>query len=179
MMSVPDRNKRQKLIPAPVIRWLILIALSFVIGGVTIALAPSLSSGVLNVGIVTNVLLAIGMGIFLGWRMALSDLPVAIVAGAVVTVVGVDSLFVGLIILDAIAFVVAVIGMSILLVAGATVGTVARGLHSGCRCLQNRPRHGVRLRSVWSREIGSGQAFGLEALAGVALNLEMSSNPPR
>jgi hypothetical protein len=108
---------------------------------------------VLNIGIVTNVVLAIGMGIFLGWKMTLSDLPVAIVAGALVTVVGADSLFVGLIIVDAIAIVVAVIGMSILLIGGATVGTVARGLHSGCRCLRNPAKHGVLPPSDWLREI--------------------------
>jgi hypothetical protein len=152
-MSVPDPNKRQRLIPAPVIRWLLLIVLSFVIGGVTIALAPSTSSEVLNIGIVTNVALAIGMGIFLGWEMTLSGLPVAIVAGALVTVLGADSLWIGLIVVDAIAIVVAVIGMSVLLIAGATVGTVARGLHSGCRCLRNPPRHGLRPPSDWSREI--------------------------
>jgi hypothetical protein len=139
--------------PVSVVRWLLLIVLSFVIGGVTIALAPSTSSEVLNVGIVTNVALAIGMGTFLGWKMRLSDLPVAIVAGALVTVLGADSLWIGLIIVDAIAIVVAVIGMSVLLIVGATIGTVARGLHSGCRCLRNPAQHGIRSPSKWSREI--------------------------
>jgi hypothetical protein len=152
-MSVPDPNKRERLIPTPVIGWLMLIVVSFVIGRVTIALAPSASSVVLNIGIVTNVVMAIGMGVLLGWNMTLSDLPVAIFAGALVTVVGADSLYLGLLIVDAIAIVVAVIGMSILLVVGATLGTVARGLHSGCRCLRSPPGHGVRRPSDWSREI--------------------------
>jgi hypothetical protein len=142
-MWSPDPSKRRTFIPPPVTRWLLLIVLSFAIGGVTIAVFPSVASVVLNIGVVTNVVLAIGMGVLLGWRMTLSDLPIAIFAGALVTVVGTNVLLPLLIVFDAVAIVVAVIGMSILLVVGAIAGTIARGLHSGCRCLRDSPSHGI------------------------------------
>jgi hypothetical protein len=139
----PD-ERRRRLIPEPVARWVVLIAVTFVLGGIGCLAFPSTTADIVGVGVAANVGLALLMGTILGWRMALDHLPVAIVAGAVVTVAGTDGLDPGLIPFDAVALVIAVIGMSVLLGIGAALGTVARGVRSGCRCLLAPPGHGVR-----------------------------------
>jgi hypothetical protein len=141
-MSADGPDERRRLIPAPVVRWLILIAVTFVIGGLACLLFPSAVQGIVGVGVIANVALAVIMGVVLGWRMTLEHLPAAIGAGAIVTVMGTDCLYPGLLPFDAVALVIAVIGMSVLLGIGAAGGTVARGLRSGCRCLLGPPRHG-------------------------------------
>jgi hypothetical protein len=140
-MSVDGPPERRRLIPTPVVQWLILIAATFVIGGVACLLFPSAVEGIVGVGVIANVALAVIMGVVVGWRMALDHLPAAIGAGAVVTVIGTDCLYPGLIPFDAVALVIAVIGMSVLLGIGAGVGTVARGVRSGCRCLLGPAQH--------------------------------------
>ncbi len=142
-MSFADPGEERRLVPSIVARWLVLIAISFVIGDAALALWPSASSEILTFGVWTNIVMAVSLGILLGWRMQLDRLPVAIAAGALVTVAGADSLDGRLLVLDLIAIVVAFIGMSILLVAGATAGTAVRALTSGCRCLRTQGRRGM------------------------------------
>ena len=129
--------------------WLVLIALSFGLGGLAIFLFPSLSEGIYTVGVCTNLVMAVAMGVFVGWTRNWRKLGLAVFSGACLTVVGSDLLEFVLpgaspnaawdLLFSAIATCVAVAGMSIL-VGGAAVATVAvRGVvrhignKRGCR----------------------------------------------
>jgi len=125
------------------ITWLSLIASSFVIGGVLIVTVPSLPT--VSFGVCSNVAMALSAGAVLGWTKLGRHLPAFVLAGAAVTILGVDglvllspggSIFLGPVLaLDGIALIVAIIGMSLLLGLGATVRAIGRGLESRCRCL--------------------------------------------
>jgi hypothetical protein len=143
--SVEDPGKRRR-VPAVVAQWLLLIAASFVAGCLTIALVPSHQSTVVNIGVCTNVAMALGIGFVLAWRGIPQRLFCAAGLGAVATVVGLDVLSLtqtevqgqgwglGAILLDIFAFPIAVLGMLILLGVGAAVGGIGRVLATRCPC---------------------------------------------
>ncbi len=127
--------------------WLALIALSFGLGGLAIFTFPSLSEGIYTVGVCTNLVLAVAMGVFVGWTRNWRQLGLAVFSGAFLTVVGTDLLDFVLpgaspsaagdlfLFVSAIAICVAAVGMSIL-VGGAAVATIlVRGV---VRCIGNR-----------------------------------------
>jgi hypothetical protein len=127
--------------------WLTLIALSFGLGCLAIFTFPSLSDGIYSVGVSTNLVLAVAMGVFLGSTRNWKQLGLAVFSGAFVTVLGTDLL--GLVwpyasanaawdlLFNAIAICVAVTGMSILLGGAAASTIVVRGVArciKGCGC---------------------------------------------
>lgn len=145
----PDRRR----VPAVVRTWLLLIAASFVAGCLTIVLMPSHQSRVVNIGVCINVAMAIGIGAVLAWNEIHRRLFCAAGLGAVATVVGWDLLSytqvgvqgqgwgLGAIPLDVFALPIAIIGMTILLGAGAAIGRTGRLLVSRCPC------------RIWSRRL--------------------------
>jgi hypothetical protein len=130
-------------VPRLVRRWIAIVVISFVAGGLTLAFFPSESIVTVDVGVCTNVALAIGVGVILGWTRRCHHLALSAILGAITTVLGVD----GLILVspgstfgwsdlwgfDTIAVVVALLGMAILLGGGAAVATMAHGLAQKCR----------------------------------------------
>jgi hypothetical protein len=125
-----------------IVTWLSLIASSFVIGGALIVTVPSLPT--VSIGVWTNVVMAVSVGAVLGWTKRWRQLPTFVLAGAVVTILGVDGLVLtppggsvflgGVIAFDVIAVIMATIGMSLLLGLGAIVGAIGRVLDSRCHC---------------------------------------------
>jgi hypothetical protein len=97
------------------------------------------------------------MGAILGWKRRCDLVPVSAMLGAVMTVLGVDGLILvspggtrglgDLFGFDAVALIVAVIGMAILLGVGTAVSATAQGLAPGCRWLGRYSRR-VAGRSV-------------------------------
>ena len=72
--------------------WLALIALSFGLGGLAIFAFPSLSEGIYSVGVCANLVMAVAMGVFVGWTKNWRQLGSVVFSGAFVTVAGTDLL---------------------------------------------------------------------------------------
>jgi hypothetical protein len=121
--------------------WLALIALSFGIGGLAILIIPSASEGIYSVGESLNVVMAVAMGILIGWTRNWSRLGSAVFSGSVVTVVGVNLVDLALpgasfngaweLFFATIAICVAIAGTAILLGGAAVVTMVLRGIARG------------------------------------------------
>lgn len=118
--------------------WLALIALSFGLGGLATLIFPYLSEVIYSVGVDTNVIMALAMGVFLAWNKNWRQLGLAIFSGACLTVVANDLLDLVLpdesqnaawfLLFSAVAICVAVAGMSILIGGAALATTVVRGV---------------------------------------------------
>jgi hypothetical protein len=148
-----DSDLHDHRVPPAVVRWLLLVASTFVAGCLTIALLPSHQASVVDVGVCINVAMAIGIGVVLAWRGSPQRLFCAAGAGAVVTVLGWDLLTFtqaqirglgGLVFipLDAIALPVAGLGMVLLVGVGAALGGIGRVCLLSTRwpCRRWRPR---------------------------------------
>jgi hypothetical protein len=141
-------------VPPVVVRWLLLIAATFVAGCLTVAILPSHQMSIIDIGVDSNVGMAIGIGVVLAWRGITQRLFCAAGLGAVVTVLGWDVLTctqaviqgqggVGVIPFDVIALPIAALGMAILLGVGAAVGGIGRVLSRRCPCGRWLPRLGA------------------------------------
>jgi hypothetical protein len=119
--------------------WTGLIALSFALGDLTIAVFPSVAAATVSVGVSVNVAMALAVGAYLGWTSHWAHLPASIISGAVFTTLGVLTLsFVfpytfsgglGLALtasFGAMTLLVATIGMSVLLGGAAAVTALLR-----------------------------------------------------
>jgi hypothetical protein len=140
-------------VPPAVVRWLLLVAATFVAGCLMIALLPSHQASVVGIGVCINVAMAIGIGVVLAWRGSPQRLFCAAGVGAVVTVVGWDFLSftqseiqgqggLGAIPLDVIALPVAGLGMVLLVGVGTALGGIGRSCVLSTRwpCRRWRPR---------------------------------------
>jgi hypothetical protein len=127
--------------------WLLAVSISFLIGFLLLALVPAVSGATWGVGIVFNVSMAVGIGIFFGWTRQGLQILLAMVLGAVATVLGLDLLLLvpsptenahfgllGYAAFDGVAVVIALFGMVILIGAGALAGVIAHFVlsRSGC-----------------------------------------------
>ena len=148
-----DTPVDQRRVPPTVVQWLLLITATFVAGCLTVSLLPSHQATVVNVGVLVNVAMAIGIGAVLVWRGRPDRLFCAAGLGAVVTVLCWDLLTftlaeiqggggLGVVPVDVIALPVAALGMVLLLGAGAAVGGIGRLLTTRCPCKRWQPRLG-------------------------------------
>jgi hypothetical protein len=158
LLWADDANRQlvdNRHVPAPVRKWLLLIAVSFAAGCLTIALLPSHQARVVNIGVGLNVAMAVGIGAVLA-RMEIPErMFCAAGLGAVVTVAGWDLLSYTqaevegqgwgyeAIPLDVFALPIAAFGMLVLLGAGVAIGGFGRLVVSRCPC----DKRSQRLRS--------------------------------
>jgi hypothetical protein len=139
--------------------WTLAISASFRIGSWLLVFVPGVSAATWTVGIVSNVVMAVGVGIYLGWTHRGVHIPIAMVLGAVVTTFGVDLLVLvsgpsdnarfGLsdyAAFDSLVAYVALSGMVILVGGGALAGVFARLMDSRSDC--DRLFHHVDVISV-------------------------------
>jgi hypothetical protein len=137
----------EDLISKVLLWWLLAIGASFVIGFSLLAIVPAVSGVTWGVGIVCNVSMAVGIGVFFGWTRQGLQILIAIVFGAVVTILGLDLLvlvpspnenahfwLLSYAAFDSFAVLVALLGMVILIGGGAIAGVVAHLAlsRSGC-----------------------------------------------
>lgn len=149
-----DPSPEYRRVPPTVVRWLLLVTATFVAGCLTISLLPSDQVTVVNMGVLVNVVMAIGVGAVLVWSGRPDRLFCAAGLGAVVTVFGWDLLTftqaeiqgvdgLGVVPLDVIALPVAALGMMLLLGAGAALGGAGRVLTTRCRSCSRRWQLGL------------------------------------
>jgi hypothetical protein len=136
-----------------VISWLVAVTLTFVLGFLGLWLFPGASGTTWGSGIVTNVAMAVIVGGVLGWIRQGLQVLVAVTLGSFVTVLGLDSLLLvptptenahfsllGVVLFDGPAVLVALVGMAILVGAGAVVGAISRTVQAHCHCLASLNR---------------------------------------
>ena len=134
-----------------VLWWLLAVSASFLIGLLLLALVPTVSGATWGVGIVFNVSMAVGIGIFFGWTGQGIQILIAMVLGAVVTILGLDLLVLvpsptenaqfGLLAyaaFDTVGILIALLGMAILIGGGALVGTIAHLVPSRSGCIARK-----------------------------------------
>jgi hypothetical protein len=120
--------------------WLLATSLTFVLGAIAILAVPRASSGIWDAGFACNVAFSLAFGLVVGWSGRWIELPLAVVYGAIVVLVGTDLVFAAghaslvlVALIDLPVFLVAVPGVAVLLLAGAVAGWLARLLRSRCR----------------------------------------------
>jgi hypothetical protein len=130
------------------IGWLLLVTVSFLVGGAVMATIPSVAGTTFGIGFCTNVAMAVAMGVLIGWTGRLNLLPLSVVCGSAVTLLGLDELgFItpgylvsltasNVIPFDLFGYFFATIGMSILIGLGVILGAVAHPLQSRCSCVK-------------------------------------------
>jgi hypothetical protein len=149
-----DHEFDHRRVPPAVVLWLLLIAVTFVVGCGAIALSPSHGTTIVQTGVCINVAMAIGIGMVLTLKGIPHRLCGATWLGAVVTVIGWDLLSftlgevqghadLGAIPFDVVAFPIAALGMTILLGVGAAMGGVGRLVGSRCSCGERLAKIGV------------------------------------
>jgi hypothetical protein len=128
--------------------WLLAVSASFLIGFLLLALVPAVSGATWSVGIVFNVSMAVGIGLFFGWTRQGLQVLIAVVLGAVVTILGLDLLVLvptptenahfGLLAyaaFDSVGVLIALFGMVILIGGGALAGAIAHLVLSRSGCI--------------------------------------------
>jgi hypothetical protein len=140
-------DEEDEFISRAVICWLLLVTLSFILGLFFFNLLPGADATTWNVGILTNLGMAVAVGALLGWRRQWVQVFVAVTFGAIVTILGLDLLlldppptkspqwgFLGVGLFDSVALLIALIGMAILVGLGAVAGRLSHAAVSRCRC---------------------------------------------
>jgi hypothetical protein len=130
------------------LRWLLAVGASFLIGFLLLTVVPAVSGPTWGVGTVLNVSMAVGIGVFFGWTRQALQVLIAVVFGAVVTILGLDLLVsvpsptenahLGLIAyaaFDSVGVLIALVGMAILIGGGALVGVIANQILSRTGCI--------------------------------------------
>jgi hypothetical protein len=133
-----------------------------------LALVPAVSGATWGVGIVFNVSMAVGIGTFFGWTGRGIQIPIAMVLGAVVTILGLDLLVLvpsptenahfGLLAyaaFDTVGILIALLGMAILIGGGALVGTIAHLVLSRSGCIARTSTACHRRRSIPTLHLAS------------------------
>jgi hypothetical protein len=149
-----DDGFDHRRVPPAVVRWLLLIAVTFVVGCGAIALFPSHGTTIVQSGVCINVAMAIGIGVVLTLQGIPHRLWGATWSGAAVTVIGWDLLSftlgevqghaaLGAMPFDVIAFPIAALGLTILLGVGAAMGGVRRLVGGRCSCGERLARIGL------------------------------------
>jgi hypothetical protein len=147
-MSTDNRAASDERISPGVRWWLLAVAISFLLGFIFLRLLPQDSSTTWSGGILVNLGLAVTIGIVLGWTRQGIQVLIAVLMGSVVTILGVDLLLLapiptenahlgllGCVIFDAVAFFVALIGMTILVGVAVLVGLASQLLARRSSCL--------------------------------------------
>jgi uncharacterized membrane protein YjgN (DUF898 family) len=128
--------------------WLLAISASFLVGFLLLALVPAGSGPTWGIGIVFNVSMAVGIGVSFGWTRQGLQILIAMVLGAVVTILGLDLLVLvpsptenahfgplAYAAFDSVGVLIALFGMVILIGGGALAGVIAHLVLSRCGCL--------------------------------------------
>jgi hypothetical protein len=151
--------------------WPLAVSVSFLIGSLLFAFVPAASGATWVVGIVSNIIMAVVIGIFFGWTQRGVHILIAMVVGAVVTTFGVDLLLLvsshaenartellGFSAFDSFVVYVALCGMVILVGGGALAGVFAHFVLSSSGCLaQARSNPKRRPRTSRLEQFGSGR----------------------
>lgn len=133
--------------------WLLAVSASFLIGFLFSALDPVVSGLTWGVGTVFNVSMAVAIGVYFGWTRQSLQILIAVVFGAVVTILGLDFLMqvpsptenahFGLIAyaaFDSVGVLIALVGMTILIGGGALAGVIANQILSRSGCIAHARR---------------------------------------
>jgi hypothetical protein len=128
--------------------WLLAVSASFLIGFLLLALIPAVSGPAWGAGTVFNVTMAVGIGFYFGWTRQGLQIFIAVVFGAVMTILGLDLLVsvpsptenahFGLIAyaaFDSVGVLIALVGMAILIGGGALAGVIANQILSRTGCI--------------------------------------------
>jgi uncharacterized membrane protein YjgN (DUF898 family) len=128
--------------------WLVAVSASFLVGFLLLALVPAGSGPTWGIGIVFNVSMAVGIGVSFGWTRQGLQILLAMVLGAVVTILGLDLLVLvpsptenahfGLLafaVFGSVGVLIALLGMVILIGGGALAGVIAHLVLSRSGCL--------------------------------------------
>jgi hypothetical protein len=139
--------------------WLLAVTGSVLIGFLLLAFVPGVSGATWGVGIVFNVSVAVAIGVFFGWTHQGLQVLIAVVLGAVVTILGLDLLVLrpslaenahfGLLAyaaFDSVGILIALFGMVILIGGGALAGAIAHLVLSRSGCIAQMRRKGERQR---------------------------------
>ena len=137
-----------------VLCWLLAVSTSFLIGFLLLVLVPAVSGPTWGVGIVFNVSMAVGIGIFFGWTRQGLQILIAMVLGAVVTILGLDLLVLvprptenahfGLLAyaaFDTVGILIALLGMAVLIGGGALAGAITHLVLSRSGCIARMTRN--------------------------------------
>jgi hypothetical protein len=131
------------LLTLSVLVWCACVAATFALAGILFAAVPGIVTEVWQVGVPTNIALALGMGVLIGYSRKWAYLPAIAAIGVLELLAGLDFLGVitgsdlpGIAYFDVVAFFVALIGMLVLLIVAAPIGAWFRW------CGRRRRAHG-------------------------------------
>jgi hypothetical protein len=90
-MSNTPTSRGDDRISTVLVWWLLAVSGSVLIGFLLLAFAPAVSGATWGVGIVLNVSMPVAVGVFFGWTHQGLQVLIAVVLGAVVTILGLIS----------------------------------------------------------------------------------------
>lgn len=136
-----------------------MIALSFLIGGVVIIVAPSTFDVVFGIGVVVNVALALAVGALLAADHRSGDIVVFSLAGVAMVLLGTGFLLAGplglILVFDPLSWSIGVVGMSVLMTLGAAPVWAMYAGEAACECRRRRQHRRInpQVRRVWPPEV--------------------------
>jgi hypothetical protein len=147
-MSNTPTSRGDDRISTVLVWWLLAVSGSVLIGFLLLAFAPAVSGATWGVGIVLNVSMPVAVGVFFGWTHQGLQVLIAVVLGAVVTILGLDLLVLtpspaenshfGLLAyaaFDSVGVLIALFGMAILIGGGALAGAISHLVLSRSGCI--------------------------------------------